>query len=229
MLRRFPAAVLPKNWQRWAVQFYSNRPLGDPESWYTPLVGQTYTNFISDTVMPNGTIKQVALSDFANKVNVYLLFYPLDFTYVCPSELLAFGAALPLFEQRSVQVMGVSVDSVYAHQAWRKKAVRDGGIGTLNFPIVSDVSKNICRLYGLLLGEAKALRGSFLIDKEGIVQHACINNLSVGRSVSEALRIVDAMQHVEKSGEVCPADWTAGQEGMVETEEGVKKYLSNKF
>ena len=157
---------------------------------------------------------------------VLLLFYPLDFTFVCPSEIIAFDEALDAFRSRGAEVLGVSVDSPYTHLAWKRTPVEKGGIGPIRFPLVSDQRKDIARSYGVLLHDEVALRGLFLIDRQGIVRHATINDLPLGRNVDEALRMLDALQFHEKRGKVCPANWHAGAEGMTPTPDGVVDYLS---
>ncbi len=156
---------------------------------------------------------------------VFLLFYPLDFSFVCPSEILAFDEKLDQLRERNAKVVGISVDSPYSHLAWRKTPVEKGGIGPIGFPLVSDLSKRISRSYGVLFDEEVALRGLFLIDRQGIVRHALVNDLSLGRSVDEALRMLDALRFHEERGDVCPANWREGQEGMKPTREGAIDYL----
>jgi peroxiredoxin (alkyl hydroperoxide reductase subunit C) len=157
---------------------------------------------------------------------VILFFYPLDFTFVCPSEILAFDEAHEKFRQRQCEIVGVSVDSHYTHLAWKKTPVERGGIGSIRFPLVSDLDKSIARRYGILLDESVALRGLFLVDREGIVRHTVVNDLALGRNVDEVLRMLDALRFHEKKGEVCPANWSEGQSGMLPTTEGVVDYLS---
>ena len=157
---------------------------------------------------------------------VVLLFYPLDFTFVCPSEILAFDEALAEFQERDCEVVGVSVDSEYTHLAWKKTPPEQGGIGSIGFPLVSDLGKRIARRYGILFNEEVALRGLFLIDREGIVRHALVNDLPLGRSVQEALRMLDALRFHEEKGDVCPANWNQGDDGMQPTQDGVVDYLS---
>jgi peroxiredoxin (alkyl hydroperoxide reductase subunit C) len=157
---------------------------------------------------------------------VILFFYPLDFTFVCPTEILAFDQALDEFRARDTEVVGVSVDSHYSHLAWKRTPVDAGGIGPIRFPLVSDLKKQIARSYGVLYDDEVALRGLFLIDREGVVRHALINDLPLGRNVQEALRMVDALRFHEQRGDVCPANWREGGEGMTETREGVVNYLS---
>jgi len=191
------------------------------------IVTQPAPDFEATAVMPDGTFNEkFRLSDYKGKKYVVLFFYPLDFTFVCPSEILAFDKKIKEFEERNVQVIGVSVDSHFCHWAWRNTPVEKGGIGSVKFPLVADITKQISRDYGVLFNEAVALRGLFLIDKDGIVRHALINDLPLGRNVDEAIRIVDALQHFEKHGEVCPANWRKGEEAMKPSAEGVAEYLA---
>ena len=156
-----------------------------------------------------------------------LYFYPLDFTFVCPSEILAFNNKVSEFKDRGVELLGVSIDSQFTHHAWRNTPVEKGGIGEIDYPLIADVSKQIARDYGILFNEEVALRGMFLIDTKGIVRHATINDLPLGRNVDEALRVVDALQYHEEHGEVCPANWKKGDKAMKPTAEGVAEYLSS--
>ena len=158
-----------------------------------------------------------------------LFFYPLDFTFVCPSEIIAFDHRLKDFKARNTAVIGVSVDSEFTHFAWRQTPVDKGGIGPVGYPLVADLNKNIARAYGVLLNEAVALRGLFLLDTHGVVRHALVNDLPLGRSVDEALRLVDALQYHEEHGEVCPANWKQGEKGMKPTAAGVADYLAKKY
>jgi len=158
---------------------------------------------------------------------VILFFYPLDFTFVCPTEILAFDKKLEEFKERGAEIIGCSVDSPYTHLAWKKTPVEAGGIGPVRYPIVSDMTRQIARDYGVLLEkDGVALRGLFLIDRDGVVRHAVVNDLSLGRSVPEALRTLDALCFVDERGDVCPANWEKGQEAMKPTSEGVVDYLS---
>ena len=192
------------------------------------LVTQGAPDFIADAVMPDNTFGQIQLSSFRGKYTV-LFFYPLDFTFVCPSEILAFNQRLADFKAKNCEVIGVSVDSKFTHLAWKNTPVENGGIGDIQYPLVADIKKEIARAYGILFGDAVALRGLFLIDTKGIVRHAVINDLPLGRSVNEALRMVDALQFVETHGDqVCPADWQEGEAAMKPTAEGVASYLANK-
>lgn len=189
------------------------------------LVTKPAPDFTAQAVMPNNEIKEIKLSDYRGKY-VVLFFYPLDFTFVCPSEIIAFDKMVAEFKERNCELIAVSVDSQYSHFAWRNTPRDKGGIGNVQFPIVADLSKQISRDFGVLFNESVALRGLFLIDKEGVVRHATINDLPLGRSVDEAIRVVDAYQHFEQHGEVCPANWHRGEEAMKPTAEGVASYLS---
>ncbi len=190
------------------------------------LVTKEAPDFTSMTVMPDNSFKDdFKLSDYRGKY-VILFFYPLDFTFVCPSEIIAFDKKLEEFKSKSCEVIGVSTDSHLSLWAWKNTAVNDGGIGNIQYPLVADFRKEISSDYGVLLDGGMALRGLFLIDKEGVIRHAVVNDLSLGRSVDEAIRMLDALQFTEEHGEVCPADWREGDEGMKPTAEGVAKYLS---
>lgn len=189
------------------------------------LVTKEAPKFKAQAVFGNNEIKDLDLTEYQGKY-VVLFFYPLDFTFVCPSEIIAFDKALDKFKEKNTEVIGVSVDSPYTHFAWKNTALEDGGIGKIRYPLVADLNKSISRDYGILFDESVALRGLFLIDKEGIVRHSVINDLPLGRSVDEALRMVDALAFTEEHGEVCPADWHEGEEGMKPTAEGVADYLA---
>jgi peroxiredoxin (alkyl hydroperoxide reductase subunit C) len=190
------------------------------------LVGKAAPDFTADAVLADGSFKKISLSDYKGKKYVVLFFYPLDFTFVCPSEIIAFDHRNKKFEDKDVQLIGVSVDSKYSHWAWRNTKVKDGGIGEVSFPLVADITKQIARDYDVLVNEAVALRGSFLVDKDGVVQHQVVNNLPLGRNIDEMLRMVDALQFHEEHGEVCPAGWQDGKAGMKENADGVASYLS---
>lgn len=190
------------------------------------LVTKEAPNFTATAVLPNNTFdEEFSLSALKGKY-VVLFFYPLDFTFVCPSEIIAFSKKIEEFKSRDCEVVGVSVDSHFTHLAWRNTPPEKGGIGQIGYPLVADLDKNISREYGVLFNEAIALRGLFLIDKEGIVQHALVNNLPLGRNVDEALRILDALRFTEEHGEVCPANWREGDEAMKPTSDGVADYLA---
>ncbi len=190
------------------------------------LVTQEAPDFVAQAVMPDGSFAELRLSSYRGKY-VMLFFYPLDFTFVCPSEIVAFDAALERFEKKDAQVLGCSVDSHFTHLAWRNTPRKQGGIGPIRYPLVSDLTKQIARDFGVLLEDGGvALRGLFLIDKQGIVRHALINDLPIGRSVNEALRVLDALRFHEEHGDVCPANWHEGEEAMKPTAEGVASYLA---
>lgn len=189
------------------------------------LVTRQAPNFEATAVMEDGSFKNVSLSDYKGQY-VLLYFYPLDFTFVCPSEILAFNKKVGEFKERNVQLLGVSVDSEFSHFAWRNTPVEKGGIGTIDYPLVADKTKNIARDYGVLFDEAVALRGLFLIDKDGVVKHSTINDLPIGRNVDESLRVIDALQYTESHGEVCPANWKKGDTAMKPDAAGVADYLS---
>lgn len=190
------------------------------------LVTKEAPDFTAQAVMPDNQFSELSLSSFRGKY-VVLFFYPLDFTFVCPSEIIAFDKQLAEFKKRNAEVIGVSVDSHFTHLAWKNTAVENGGIGNVQYPLVADLTKNISRDYGVLTGDgAIALRGLYLIDKEGIVRHEIVNDLGLGRNVEETLRMIDALQFTEKHGEVCPANWREGDEAMKPTAEGVAEYLA---
>lgn len=190
------------------------------------LVTRSAPEFRSQTVMPDNSIAEKTLSELRGDKYAVVFFYPLDFTFVCPSEIIAFDKKLDEFKKRDCEVIGISVDSQYTHLAWKKTPVEKGGIGNVKFPLVADLTKKIAQDYGVLFDGAVALRGLFLIDKAGVVRHALINDLPLGRNVDEALRMLEALQFTEKHGEVCPANWKEGQEGMKATPEGVASYLA---
>ncbi len=189
------------------------------------LVTHEAPDFTAQAVMPDNSFAPLTLSTLRGRYTL-LFFYPLDFTFVCPSEILAFNRALPEFQARDCQVVGVSVDSHFTHLAWKNTPVNQGGIGNIQFPLVADLDKSIAKAYGVLLETGIALRGLFLIDRAGLVRHAVVNDLPLGRNVDEALRMVDALQFYEQCGDVCPANWKLGQEGMKPTNEGVAIYLA---
>lgn len=190
------------------------------------LVGKQAPDFTATAVMPDNSFnEEFKLSSYRGKY-VVLFFYPLDFTFVCPSELIAFDHRLGQFKKKNVEVIGCSVDSHYSHFAWKSTPVEKGGIGDIQYPLVADITKNIARDYDVLFGGSVALRGSFLIDRDGIVRHQVVNDLPLGRNIDEMLRTVDALQFHEEHGEVCPAGWHEGQKGMKDTPEGVAAYLA---
>lgn len=191
------------------------------------LVGRKAPDFTAAAVLGDGSITEdFKLSSLKGKP-VVLFFWPLDFTFVCPSEIIAHEHRRKAFEERGVQLVGVSIDSQFTHFAWRSTPIEKGGIGEVGFPMVADVNHEIVAKYGIAHPDAGvALRASFLIDKDGVVQHQVVNNLPLGREVDEMLRLVDALQFTEEHGEVCPAGWKKGDAGMKPTSEGVAEYLS---
>ncbi len=190
------------------------------------LVAKQAPDFTATAVMPDNSMKEdFKLSDFRGKY-VILFFYPLDFTFVCPSEIIAFDRKLDQFKAKNCEVIGVSIDSQFSHWAWKNTPVNEGGIGNIQYPLVADLDKKISRQYGVLLDMGVALRGTFLIDKEGLIRHAVINDLPLGRSIDEALRMVDALAFHEAHGDVCPANWQQGEDAMTPTAEGVADYLT---
>ncbi len=191
-----------------------------------PLVTNEAPDFTAIAVMPDNTFNEAfSLSALRGKY-VLLFFYPLDFTFVCPSEILAFNKAVDAFKEKNCEVVGVSIDSHFSHLAWKNTAINDGGIGNVQFPLVADLDKSISKDYGVLLDMGIALRGLYLIDTEGVVRHQVVNDLPLGRNVDEALRMLDALQFTEEHGDVCPANWNKGDDAMEPTAEGVAKYLS---
>ena len=191
------------------------------------LVGKQAPDFTATAVMADNEIRNFTLSAETNGKYAVIFFYPLDFTFVCPSELIAFDHRLAEFKQRGVEVIGVSIDSQFTHLAWKNTPVNNGGIGQVQYPLIADIKHDICRAYDVEFGAAGvAFRGSFLIDKKGTVRHQVVNDLPLGRNVDEMLRMVDALQFFEEHGEVCPAGWNKGKPGMVASTEGVAAYLA---
>lgn len=190
------------------------------------LIGRQAPAFTAQAVLPDGSIRELSLTEYAGKY-VVLFFYPLDFTFVCPTEILDFSRKVPDFKERGAEVIGVSVDSQYSHFAWRETPVDRGGIGPVRLPLVADLGKRIASDYGVLdVNGNIALRATFLIDRKGVVRHAVINDPGLGRNIDEELRTLDALKHVEKYGEVCPANWHQGDEAVKPTAAGVAAYLS---
>ena len=191
------------------------------------LVGLPAPDFTAPAVLASGEI----VEDFNLKAHLagrygLIFFYPLDFTFVCPSEILAFHNRVPAFKERLIEVIGISVDSHFTHNAWRNTPPEKGGLGPIAFPLVADLTKQIATDYGVLTPGGVALRGSFLIDRDGVVRHQLVNDLPLGRDVDEAIRIVDALQFHEENGEVCPAGWQKGSAGMQADPAGVARYLA---
>ena len=189
------------------------------------LVGKAAPDFTATAVYGNNEIKELKLSSFKGK-HVVLFFYPLDFTFVCPSELIAFDHRLDEFKKRGVEVIGCSIDSQFTHLAWKNTSINNGGIGQVGYPLVADINHAICQAYDVEAAGGVAFRGSFLIDKAGIVQHQVVNNLPLGRNIDEMLRMIDALQFTEEHGEVCPAGWQKGKKGMTASPDGVARYLA---
>jgi len=207
------------------------------------LVTKSAPDFKAQAVMPDNSFKEISLSDYSDK-KVVLFFYPLDFTFVWPTELIAFNNRLGEFEKRDVQVLGCSVDSHFSHLKWKEMDINNGGIGNVQYPLISDLDKSIARNYDVLLGATDAyvetddsaenttvgggvaLRGSFLIDENGVVRHEIKNDLPLGRNIDEMLRLIDALDFHTKHGDVCPAGWNTGDEGMKPSHEGMKDYVS---
>ena len=191
------------------------------------LVTNKAPDFTAQAVLADGTIKEkFNLYKNIGEKGAVLFFWPLDFTFVCPSEIIAFSKRVDEFNKRGINVIGCSVDSQYSHFAWRETPVENGGIGRVKFPMVADLNKQISRDYDVLFGNSVALRGSFLIDKDGTIRHAVINDLPLGRNVDEMIRMVDAMLFTNEYGDVCPAGWQKGDEGMKADKSGVAEYLS---
>ncbi|MGE4564478.1 MAG: peroxiredoxin [Victivallaceae bacterium] len=190
------------------------------------LVTQFAPDFVASAVMPDNSIRDdFRLAELRGKY-VVLFFYPLDFTFVCPTELIAFDRAKAEFDALNTELVAVSIDSAYSHFAWRNMPRKEGGVGPLAYPMVADLAKSISRSYGVLKDESIALRGLFLIDREGIIRHELVNDLPLGRSVEETLRMVEALQFFEANGEVCPANWHKGDEAVKPTAKGIANYLA---
>ena len=192
------------------------------------LVGKMAPDFTASAVMPNNEINDNfnLHAYLKGKIGV-LFFYPLDFTFVCPSEIISFANRLEDFKERGAEVIAVSVDSKYTHLAWKNTEVKKGGIGDIQYPLVADLTKSIARDYDVLFGEAVALRGTFLIDQQGVVRHQLVNDLPLGRNVDEAIRMIDALKFFQENGEVCPAGWSKGKKGMKASSKGVADYLEH--
>ena len=193
------------------------------------LVGRDAPDFTAAAVLGSGEIiEDFNLKNATSGKYAVIFFYPLDFTFVCPSELIAFDHRLEEFKKRNVEVIGVSIDSHFAHNAWRNTAINEGGIGQVGYTLVADMTHSICKDYDVETPDgAVAFRGSFLIDKEGQVRHQVVNDLPLGRNIDEMLRMVDALQFHEEHGEVCPAGWSQGDKGMNASPDGVAEYLAS--
>ncbi len=192
------------------------------------LVTKPAPEFKAQAVLKDGSFGELSLSQYRGKY-VLLFFYPLDFTFVCPTEIIAFSDRVKEFSDLGVEVIGVSVDSQYSHLAWRNTPRTQGGIGPVGYPLVADLNKQIARDYDVLLNDAVALRGLFLIDKNGVVRHQVVNDLPLGRSVDEALRTVQALQFFEANGEVCPADWKEGKRTIKPSVAGSKEFFGAEY
>lgn len=191
------------------------------------LVGKAAPDFNAVAVMGNNDFNETFnLKKHISGKYAVVFFYPLDFTFVCPSEIIAFDHRLDEFKKRKVEVIGVSIDSQFSHFAWKNTAINNGGIGQVRYPLVADIKHEICKAYDVEAGGGVAYRGSFLIDKKGVVRHQVVNDLPLGRNIDEMLRMVDALQFHEEHGEVCPAGWSKGKAGMKDNPEGVAKYLA---
>ncbi len=192
------------------------------------LVGRQAPDFTAPAVMGDGSIvDEFHFAAHTKDKYAVVFFYPLDFTFVCPSELIAFDHRLQEFKSRNVEVIGVSIDSHFTHNAWRNTAIKDGGIGPVKYPLVADMTHEICKAFDVETPNgAVAFRGSFLIDRAGLVRHQVVNDLPLGRNIDEMLRMIDALQFTEEHGEVCPAGWNKGDTGMKDTPEGVAEYLA---
>jgi peroxiredoxin (alkyl hydroperoxide reductase subunit C) len=190
------------------------------------LVGKAAPDFTATAVLGNNEIKDITFSKHTKGKYAVVFFYPLDFTFVCPSELIAFDHRLDEFTKRGVEVIGVSIDSQFTHLAWKNTPVNNGGIGQVKYALVADVKHEICKAYDVEADAGVAYRGSFLIDKNGLVRHQVVNDLPLGRNIDEMIRMVDALQFTEEHGEVCPAGWNKGKAGMKADTKGVADYLA---
>lgn len=192
------------------------------------LVTKPAPDFKANAVLKDGSFAELTLSQFKGKY-VLLFFYPLDFTFVCPTEIISFSDRVKEFSDLNVEVIGVSVDSEFSHLAWRNLPRTQGGIGQIDYSLVADLNKQIARDYDVLIGDAVALRGLFLIDTAGVVRHQVVNDLPLGRSVDEALRMVQALQFVERNGEVCPANWQEGKRTIKPTVNASKEFFGAEY
>jgi len=192
------------------------------------LVGEEAPDFTAAAVMPdNSIVDEFTLSEHIKGKYALVFFYPLDFTFVCPSEIIAFDNRMAKFKELGCEVIAVSVDSQHTHYAWRNTPREKGGLGQVGFPMVADLTKSIGYDYGVLRDDGITFRGTFLIDQAGMVRHQVVNDLPLGRNVDEAIRMVEALQFHEEHGEVCPAGWNKGDVGMAANAEGVASYLKD--
>lgn len=193
----------------------------------TNLIGQIAPDFTTQAVLGDGEIAEFNLHKAIKNKYAILVFYPLDFTFVCPSELIAIDNRIEEFEKRNTLIMGISIDSQFTHNAWRNTPVANGGIGKVRYPLIADVNHSICRAYHVEHPTAHvALRGTFIVDKKGVIRSQIVNDLPLGRNMDELLRLVDALEFHDKHGEVCPAGWTKGKTGIKPTSEGIAQYLA---
>ena len=190
------------------------------------LVGKKAPDFTATAVLGNNEITNITFSEVTRGKYAVVFFYPLDFTFVCPSELIAFDHRLEEFKKRNVEVLGVSIDSQFSHLAWKNTPVNKGGIGQVQYTLVADIKHEICRAYDVEAEGGVAFRGSFLIDRNGVVRHQVVNDLPLGRNIDEMIRMIDALQFTEEHGEVCPAGWNKGKAGMKASTSGVAEYLA---
>ncbi len=193
------------------------------------LVTKKAPDFKAQAVMPDGSFKEVSLADYRGKKYVVLFFYPLDFTFVCPTEIIAFSDAASQFDALNTQLLGCSVDSHFTHLAWRSTPRTKGGLGEIKYPLIADLNKRIAADYDVLLEGGVALRGLFLIDKDGVVRHQVVNDLPLGRNVNEVLRMVKALQFVEAHGEVCPANWQEGKATIKPSPKGSQEFFAKQY
>ncbi|WP_341808082.1 peroxiredoxin [Wolbachia endosymbiont (group E) of Neria commutata] len=192
------------------------------------LVTKSAIDFIAPTVLSDGkVVDDFCLSKHVKNKYAVLFFYPLDFTFVCPTELISLNNKISEFAKRNVEVIGISVDSKFSHSHWRKTPIKEGGIGEISYPLVSDIKKSISRDYGILYDDSIALRATFIIDEKFIVRHQSTNDLPLGRSIDELIRTIDAIEHNKEHGEVCPAGWKKGKPAMQASDEGVADYLNS--
>lgn len=192
------------------------------------LIGKEAPDFTAPAVMPDNSILDLfSLSNFAHNKKAVLFFYPLDFTFVCPSEIIALDKRIAEFQKRDVAVMIISIDSHFTHLAYKNTPVNNGGIGCIKIPMIADLTKKIATDYGVLSNGGVAFRGTFILDQHRIVRHQSINDLPLGRNIEEILRLIDALEHFEKHGEVCPANWKRGDNAITPTTSGIEDYLQN--
>ena len=191
------------------------------------LIGKKAPDFKAVAVMGDSLVNEnFVLSKFLSGKKGIIFFYPLDFTFVCPSEIIAFDKKLEEFKKKNTEIIGISIDSHFSHLAYKNTTINNGGIGNIKYPLVSDITKDISRSYDVLINQSIALRGTFLIDENFVIRHQVVNDLPLGRSVDEALRMVDALDFHQKHGEVCPANWKPGKATIKPDTEGIKNYLS---